>query len=137
MNKKGFTFVELLAVIALISIVLLIAIPTIRYADKKFHQKDYNTKIELILNAAKEYGDDYKEIILYSSNGSTYTDPDTNNSYPAVTVTVRDLLNNGYVTKDNDIKGNDILDPRDDSSMLDKSITIYIKNNRAYAKYNN
>lgn len=135
MNKKGFTFIELLAVIVLISVVLLIAVPTIRYADKKFHKKSYNTKSELILNAAKEYGDDYKEIIMHSS-GSMYTDPSTNDTYPSVTITIRDLLNNGYVTKDNDIKTNDILDPRDDSSMLDKTITIYIKNNRAYAKYN-
>ena len=136
MNKKGFTFVELLAVIVLISIVLLISVPTIRYADKKFHEKSYKTKTELILNAAKEYGDDYKEIILYSSYGTTYTEPSTNSSYPAVVITVRDLLNNGYITKDNDIKTDDILDPRDDSSMLDKSITVYIKNNRAYAVYN-
>lgn len=135
MNKKGFTFIELLAVIVLISVVLLIAVPTIRYADKKFHEKSYNTKSELILNAAKEYGDDYKEIIMHSSS-SMYTDPSTNDTYPSVTITIRDLLNNGYVTKDNDIKTNDILDPRDDSSMLDKTITIYIKNNRAYAKYN-
>ena len=103
MNKKGFTFIELLAVLVLISVVLLIAVPTIRYADKKFHEKDYKTKTELILNAAKEYGDDYKEIILYSTYGSVYTDPSTGDTYPSVTITVRDLLNNGYVTKDNDI----------------------------------
>ena len=136
MNKKGFTFIELLAVLILISIVILIAVPSIKYADKKLHEKSYKTKSELILNAAKEYGDDYKEIILYSSYGTVYTDPSSGSTYPSVTITVRDLLNNGYVTKDNDIKENDILDPRNDTSMLDKSITVYIKNNRAYAVYN-
>lgn len=136
MNKKGFTFIELLAVLILISIVILIAVPSIKYADKKLHEKSYKTKSELILNAAKEYGDDYKEIILYSSYGTVYTDPSSGSTYPSVTITIRDLLNNGYVTKDNDIKENDILDPRNDTSMLDKSITVYIKNNRAYAVYN-
>lgn len=136
MNKKGFTFIELLAVLILISIVILIAVPSIKYADKKLHEKSYKTKSELILNAAKEYGDDYKEIILYSSYGTVYTDPSSGSTYPSVTITVRDLLNNGYVTKDNDIKENDILDPRNDTSMLDKSITVYIKKNRAYAVYN-
>ena len=136
MNKKGFTFIELLAVLILISIVILIAVPSIKYADKKLHETSYKTKSELILNAAKEYGDDYKEIILYSSYGTVYTDPSSGSTYPSVTITVRDLLNNGYVTKDNDIKENDILDPRNDTSMLDKSITVYIKNNRAYAVYN-
>lgn len=136
MNKKGFTFIELLAVIILISVVLLIAIPTIRYADKKFHQKAYKTKTELIINAAREYGDDFKEVILYATDGTTYTDASTGSNYPAVIITVRDLLNNGYITKDNDLNKTDILDPRDDSSMLNKSITVYIKNNRAYAKFN-
>lgn len=136
MNKKGFTFIELLAVIAIIGFVLLIAIPSIRYADKKVHEKAYNTKLSLIKSAARDYGDDYKEVILYSSSGSTYTDEETGTSYPSVTVTVRDLLNNGYLTKDNDIKKTDILDPRNDQSMLDKVIIIYIKNNRAYVKLN-
>jgi prepilin-type N-terminal cleavage/methylation domain-containing protein len=136
MNKKGFTFIELLAVIVLISVVLLIAVPSIRYADRKFHEKAYNTKMELILNAAKEYGDDFKEVIIYNTNGSSYSDPSTGSNYPAVTITVRDLLNNGYITKDNGLNETDILDPRDDSSMLNKSLTVYIKNNRAYAKFN-
>lgn len=136
MNKKGFTFIELLAVLVIIGIVLLIAIPSIRYADRRFHEKAYNTKVEMIKNAATEYGDDYKEIILYSGTGTTYTDPTTTSTYPAINVTVRDLLNNGYITKDKEAKTDDILDPRDDSSMLDMEIIIYIKNDRAYAKIN-
>jgi prepilin-type N-terminal cleavage/methylation domain-containing protein len=134
MNKKGFTFVELLAVIVLIGIIIGISIPTIRYADRKFHEKAYKTKIELIKNAAQEYGDDNKEVIIYATGGSTYTDPASGASYPSITITVEDLLNNGYITKDNDIKDEDILDPRNKSSMLNKTIIIYIKNNRAYAK---
>ena len=134
MNKKGFTFVELLAVIVLIGIIIGISIPTIRYADRKFHEKAYKTKIELIKNAAQEYGDDNKEVIIYATGGSTYTDPATGGSYPSITVTVQDLLNNGYITKDDDLKEEDILDPRTRTSMLNKSVIIYIKNNRAYAK---
>lgn len=134
MNKKGFTFIELLAVISLIAVILLIAIPSIRYADRKFHEKAYKTKIELIKTAAQEYGDDFKEVILYSNGGSTYTDPSTGAIYPSVNITVRDLLSNGYITKDNDLDKEDVLDPRTDKSMLTKLITVYIKNNRAYAK---
>lgn len=136
MNKKGFTFIELLAVIVLIAVVITIAVPSIRYADKKFHEKAYNTKVEMIKKGAESYGDDYKEIILYSSESTTYTDPDTGNTYPSITVTVRDLMNNGYVTKDSGLKEADIQDPRDDQTMLNITITIYIKNNRAYAKLN-
>lgn len=134
MNKKGFSFIELLAVIVIIGIVIGVGIPTIRYADKRFHEKAYNTKVDLIKNAAKEYGDDFKEIII--SGNSTYTDTNSGNSYKSVTVTVRDLLNNGYITKDNGLKEDDVLDPRNDQSMLDDIIIIYIKNDRAYVVYN-
>lgn len=134
MNKKGFTFVELLAVIMLIGVILLVAIPSIRYADRKFHEKAYNTKIELIKNAAQEYGDDFKEVIMYSTGGTTFTDPSTGVSYPSTSITVRDLLNNGYITSDNELNREDVLDPRTDKSMLNKLIVIYIKDNRAYAK---
>lgn len=136
MSKKGFTFVELLAVIVLIGLVIGISVPTIRYADRKFHQKAYNTKIELIKHAAENYGDDYKEVIIDESNTLTYSDPSTNQTYKAINVKVRDLLNNGYISKDNDINQDDVLDPRTKESMLDITITIYVKNNRAYAKVN-
>ena len=136
MNKRGFTFIELLAVIILIGLVIGISVPAIRYADRKFHEKAYNTKIQLIKHAAENYGDDFKEIISDQNNTNTYTDPSTNTSYKAVTVRVRDLLSNGYITKDTDLSKEDVLDPRTNESMLDVTITIYIKNNRAYAKVN-
>ena len=40
------------------------------------------------------------------------------------------------ICKDNDINQDDVLDPRTKESMLDITITIYVKNNRAYAKVN-
>ena len=134
MNRKGFTFVELLAVIVLIGIIIGISVPVIRYADKKFHEKAYNTKVDLIKNAAKDYGDENIEFI--NAQTTTYTEPSSGHSYKAVTITVGDLLDKGYITKDNDIRKRDVLDPRNDESMLDKTITVYIKYNRAYVKLN-
>lgn len=134
MNRKGFTFVELLAVIVLIGIIIGISVPIIRYADKKFHEKAYNTKVDLIKNAAKDYGDENIEFI--NAQTTTYTEPSSGHSYKAVTITVGDLLDKGYITKDNDIRKRDVLDPRNDESMLDKTITVYIKYNRAYVKLN-
>lgn len=139
MNKKGFTFIELLAVIVIIAIVIGITIPSVRYADQRFHEKAYKTKIELIKKAAENYGDDYREIILNSNAGVTYTLPveyGDENAYPAVYITVRDLLNNGYITRDDGLKEPDVLDPRTDETMLNIQIVIYIKNNRAYAIIN-
>ena len=129
MLKKGFTLIELLAVIVLISIITLITIPSIKYANKKITEKNYETKMKVIKASAEEYGEDNKMLIMYNPT-TTY------NSYPAVVVTIEDLLRNGYLTKDSDIQEDDILDPRDESSMKSKTITIYIKNNAAYAVIN-
>ena len=135
MNRKGFTLIELLAVIVLITVITLVAVPSIRYASKKIQEKNYDAKLKMIKASAEDYGNDYKEIIQYNSS-TTYTDPNDHQTYPSVEVHVSDLLANGYLVKDADIDRDDILDPRDDSSLKNKSITIYIKNNNAYAVLN-
>lgn len=135
MNKKGFTLIELLTVIILITVITLVAVPSIRYASKKIQEKNYEAKLKMIKASAEDYGEDYKEVILYNSQ-TTYTDPKDNQSYPSVEVHVSDLLTNGYLVKDADIDEDDIRDPRDDSSLKNKNITIYIKNNTAYAVLN-
>ena len=67
---------------------------------------------------------------------STYTDPSNNISYPSITVTVGDLLNNGYLSKDKDSKTDDIKNPVTKASLLSSTVTIYYKNNRVHAKLN-
>ena len=135
MNKNGFTFIELLAVIVLIALITVIAVPTIKLADKKIRTKNLNAKLDLIKIAAESYGDDNKDVLLYQTT-TTYTDPSNNVKYPSITVTVRDLLNNGYLVKDKNGKGEDIINPVTKESLLNKTITIYYKNNRVKAKLN-
>ena len=135
MNKKGFTFIELLAIIVLIGLITLIAIPSIKLADRKIQNKNYETKKELIKKAAENYGEDNKDILLYSTS-TTYTDPSNNVSYPSINIKVRDLLNNGYVSKDTGLKNADILNPVTGVSILNEDIVVYYKNNRVYAKLN-
>ena len=135
MNKKGFTFIELLAIIVLIGLITLIAIPSIKLADKKIQNKNYETKKDLIKKAAENYGEDNKDILLYSTT-TTYTDPSNNVSYPSINIKVRDLLNNGYVSKDTGLKNADILNPVTGVSILNEDIVVYYKNNRVYAKLN-
>lgn len=135
MNKKGFTFIEILAVIVLIALITVIAVPSIKLADKKIQTKNLQTKKDLIKIAAETYGDDNKEVLLYQST-STYTDPSNNISYPSITVTVGDLLNNGYLSKDKDSKTDDIKNPVTKASLLSSTVTIYYKNNRVHAKLN-
>ena len=56
MNKKGFTLTELLVVIALISIIVLIAVPSVVSISKRINKRVYNAKIQEIVTAAELYG---------------------------------------------------------------------------------
>ena len=55
MKKKGFTLVELLAVIVILSLVLVIAVPSVNRYIKQSKEKAYNTQISTIIEAAQAY----------------------------------------------------------------------------------
>lgn len=56
MRKKGFTLVELLAVIVLLGLLMAIAVPSALNLSSKVKSKSYDTKIDLIEKAAETYG---------------------------------------------------------------------------------
>ena len=55
MKKKGFTLVELLAVIFILSLILVIAVPSVNRYIKQSKEKAYNTQISTIIEAAQAY----------------------------------------------------------------------------------
>ena len=55
MKKKGFTLVELLAVIFMLSLILVIAVPSVNRYIKQSKEKAYNTHISTIIEAAQAY----------------------------------------------------------------------------------
>lgn len=119
-KNNGFTLVELLAVIALLGIIGTIATTSAINISKKLKSEMLCDKIEFITNAGKTYGSDiYDSLSMDSSN--------------KVEITVGDLVKKGYLKKDQDVDGNYIINPDDDSSMDNWSVEIYRKNNRAYA----
>ena len=64
MKNKGFTLVEVLAVIVVIGLLLIIAVPNIQKVMKQTKLKAYDTKIYLIEQAAVYYGMDNKSLII-------------------------------------------------------------------------
>ena len=56
MKDRGFTLLEILAVITLIGVLALITIPTIDVVIKSTREKGYENQKEVILSAAKDYG---------------------------------------------------------------------------------
>lgn len=119
-DKKGFTLVELLAVIVILAILVTIAVPSTIAISKKIKSNMYDAKIDLILNAAVLYGQDYS------------TKVNSSESCSGPIITLQELVDKGYVKKDD--KSGNVISPIDNSRMNNLRICIYSKNNRVYAK---
>ena len=127
-KRRGFTLVELLATLVVLSIVIGIATVSINRVLNKNKQAAYESKIEIIIRQAKQYAQD-NESFLHDSNGRY------SSKYVCNVISVQELLDAGYLdAKDNDLvddKTNDIIDPRNGSSLLTKNILVYIKSSHS------
>lgn len=108
-NKLGFTLVELLAVIVILAILILIAVPTYSGVRKSINESIYNTKIKNVLSSAERYAEE---------TGSYVMD-------------IRTLISNGLIDADNE-KG-EYLDPRNKRDMKCDIINVVIDNTQYYA----
>ena len=103
LNKKGFTLVEVLAVIIILSIIMLILIPSVNHLIKENKRTNYETLKSTIINAAKTYASDYRyEIIV--NNMPCENDSDTktissinNEELTESKITVKQLINKNYL----------------------------------------
>ena len=71
LNRKGFTLVEVLAVIVILSMLIAIMIPSVNYLIEKNKEDNYNTLKNSILSATKVYLSDnrYNITLEYNDNG--------------------------------------------------------------------
>ena len=94
MNKKnGFTLVELLAVIIIIGILLLIAIPSVSRYLAKGKNEYYNSLENDILLAGRDYLNDYRTLLPKEIGNVTV-------------ISLNELLGNKYIDPVQDDKGN-------------------------------
>jgi len=70
MNRKGFTLVELLVVLVILVVIMSIAIPSVTSSIERSKQKQYDSKVELIVSAAEIYVDRHKN--TFGGNTTTY-----------------------------------------------------------------
>lgn len=90
-NKKGFTLSEVLVVIALISVIMLVAIPSLILIKKKINKRLFEAKKELILTAAEQYAGENDGLFDLNPNSE-------------ITIKINDLIVYGYVESENNIK---------------------------------
>lgn len=129
-NKKGFTLVELLGVIVILAIVVTIAVPTTVKISDKIKTNLYCTKINLIEDAAKLYGQDNRNSLTIA----TIVDGKT---YKGMQIKVSDLYKANYLKKDQDEEPY-IVDPRDKTSsdLYNMEFSIFIKDKRVTVNFN-
>ena len=96
--KKGFTLVELLAVIIILGILGLIVVPLVNETIKEQKEKLYNRQMETIESSAEGW----------STKNSDKLVEDGTSIYVSITTLVQD----GY------LKNSDIKDPRNNKQML-------------------
>ena len=117
-NKQGFTLIELLAVIVVLSIIVGIAIPTVLAVSKRIKKNMFCKKIQMIEEAAVNYGQDNYPLISSSSQG--------------ITIKISELVINGYLkkdVKDATVGRGAVIDPRNSASLDNYRIKIYMNNN--------
>lgn len=118
-NKKGFTLVELLAVIVILALISVMASTGIMTLSKKSKENMYCAKLEMISGIAQDYAVKYE----YELNQSN----EYYNGYKSIKIKVSDLISSGKLEPDKD---NKVINPVDDSSLNDKEIILYLKNNQ-------
>ncbi|MBQ6687156.1 MAG: prepilin-type N-terminal cleavage/methylation domain-containing protein [Bacilli bacterium] len=134
MNNKGFTLVELLAVIVLLAVIGTLAVPSIMGISLKTKKTMLDTKKDLIKENAKLYGQENLSEVVESTKKLRKNS--VNQGYECITLTVKDLYDEGYLTGDkDDEEAGYILNPVDNSNMNSLKVIIYYKNKRVAAVF--
>jgi len=123
MNNQGFTLVELLAVIVLLAVIATIATPSIMGISRKIKAEMLTTKIDLILEDAKLYGQDHMSNI--ASKTTKFK------GYTCLNTSIGELRESGYLSSDkSDEEAGCIVNPVDNTCLDEYKIILYIKNKR-------
>ena len=120
-NKKGFTLIEILSVVALLAVITTIASASVINLSKASKENLYCAKLELIESAAKTYS---ASLIYELNQSTTYYE-----GYKSITITINDLIKSGNLSPDKD---DSVLSPLNNEVMNDLEIILYLKNNQVY-----
>ena len=155
MKNKGFTLVELLAVLVILGLLITLAVPNILGVSKNVKEKSYQTKIDIIENAAITYTSDtvkkslqnlgdtaatgyYWVSVSKDSDGKKIVEAnatkDSTHNYPAKSYTVQELADAREIDYD-DEENKSVVNPVDNKSINSCNVYVYLKNNRLYATY--
>ena len=129
MKSKGFTLVEILAVMVILAVLIGIAVPNMVGIGNKNRNNMYCTKVKNIESAAQQFAED--------NFGTVEAAFIANGKYE---MAVQDLIKQGYYQKEDDScnyteQNPCVTDPRDKTRIDDVKVHIVIKNRRPFATY--
>ena len=122
-KNKGFTLIEILVVIVIIGIIFTIGVTSSLGSSKRLNEKLYNEKVDLVLTAAKQFGQASTE--LFTDTCAHLDEPVSDAK--CLNISMQNLVDNNY------LKPEDIIDPRDKSSMSGTNIEIQYYYDKVYA----
>ena len=93
--KKGFTLVELLAVITLLAVVGMIAMPVVSKSIESSKEKAYNAQVKEVEKAAASWASEHQNEIFDTDINCVDTE-----ILNIKTITVENLMNLNYIPKD-------------------------------------
>ena len=137
MNKKGFTLVELLAVITIIALISTLTSFSVIAVTKMIKESMWKNKVELIENGATRYGEENNYFLKTSNESCQFTINSKKETHAnCLTVKVEYLINRGYVAT-SEIKSNKkvIINNTNDEIVNNTNVYVWIDNNIVYAKY--
>ena len=108
MNKNGFTLVELLAAVVIISIITLMGSIGIAAAKRGINQSLWNTNIELIEAAGESFGNDKKEYIKNLDPNAHSCEIESKKIAPCLTIKVQTLIDRNYLNTKETIEYNEV-----------------------------
>lgn len=106
LNNKGFTLVELLAVLVILAAIMGIALPSITSSMERTKEKQNEQKYKMLESFAEVYVADYKNAIYDELNDNKLAD----NSLPKCYINIKDSEFQKYLSDDadKDVDGQEI-----------------------------
>ncbi len=127
MNRKGFTLIELIAVIVILSLIALIVFPAVNSVIKDSKEKAYEQQKQTILKAVKQLSYENSDILPDETDGSTET---INLTCLTTGCTINGKqINGGYINED------ELKDPRNTNENLEGVVEITYNNNQYHYTY--